>query len=228
MSSNNDNDNDKKPKGYATMYLGCGKKRKEIQLVMRAPDVDYWSEYDFNRLTVNTSDITGVRVGPRVVLEVYSDPYFYRLRKVIKNPSYNKDKMWDIGCLIDHGIWAGIVRSFKVWNYDYYESLYGLRYCDFHDQCRSSEYCLCSGGQEDGEWCPGSKKRCMPKSAYLHSKSKQVNIDDMVNMNCLDKKMADYKRKYANKIVTFRNLKHMVNQCSNSDVVDPYRQDLVV
>ena len=47
-----------------------------------------------------------------------------------------------------------------------------VRRCGSNGQCGSNEYCLCPNGQMKNEWCPQEGKRCLPKSYYLHNKTK--------------------------------------------------------
>ena len=214
-------------KRFVTLYLGCGDERNTVDIEMKKDRIDYWDENRLHKHTINTDMVTGFRVGPKLVMEIYSDPFFYRLRKVLKNPRNDKDVKWDVGCPIDHGVWNGIIRSFKIWDYDYYQSIHGLRYCNRDQQCRDNEYCLCKGGEKKAEWCPVSKQRCLPKAEFLHDAERQVSIDDLVNMDCLKKELNTNKKKWGNQYETFRNIKHMIERCSGPDMIEPEdRQDL--
>ena len=198
------------------IHIGCDEVRNFFTIKMKSDKVDFWNEYLLLRQTIDPENITGITVGPRTVLQVFSDPYFYRLRRTIKNPSYKQSVHINIGCFKEQQIWRGIVRSFKIWNYHYYDSLFGMRFCQKDSDCYNTEYCLCPGGQRKGEWCPITKKRCLHKSKYLHNKDKEIYPDDLVDMNCLMYHVKQYNKPYVN----FRDVKRFCEKCSGSDVLD--------
>jgi hypothetical protein len=217
------------------LYFGCGKNRNTMMLKLRDGNVEDWTEYDLNRLTLKTDLITAIEVGPETVLEVFSDPYIYSLKEKMINKHTDKIQRYELGCKVDHGLWAGIMRSFRIWNYAYYRSRFGTRYCNEDSECNDYEYCLCRGGQRKKEWCPKSKKRCVHKSTFLHNKNRQVHLDDFVDLDCLKGKIDDYKKKWTphsnansntNDMAPFRNVKYLIEECSGSDVINPIPQDL--
>lgn len=208
-------------KRFVTLYLGCADDRNTVDLEMESTKIDYWSEDNLNKTGVKTDLITGFRVGSKMVLEIYSDPFFYRLRKVLKNPRTDVDVKWDLGCKIDHGVWNGIIRSFKVWDYDHYMDIHGIRYCNRDEQCRNNELCLCKGGEKKAEWCPISKQRCMPKGQFLHDAEKKVYDGTLINMNCLKDEINRNIKKWGNDYEIFGEIRNMSKRCSGPDMIEP-------
>jgi len=209
-------------KNTVQLHFGCGKDRNHKTLDLNGQKMAEWNEYDLHRLTLKTDLITKITLGPKTVVQIYSDPYLYRLRKRLMNGSSTKGKEFEIGCIEDHGTWAGILRSFRVWDYDYYMSLYGTRYCDTNDECRDGELCLCKGGEMNKDWCPVSKKRCKPKAHFLHNAEREVNKDDLVNIGCMMNQIRKHQRGDEMKVLSFRDVTDIANQCSNTDMINPH------
>lgn len=205
-------ENEPEETGTVKLKLGCATGVKNVIFKLRKKKVDEWNEPDLNLMSINTDMITSIEVGPKTVLEAYSDPGMYRLRKRIKNGSETGTKKFEIGCFEDHGVWAGIIRSFRIWDYEYYMSIYGTRYCEQDTECREDEYCLCKGGQRKGEWCPESKKRCVHKSKYLHNIDRDVKVGDIVDLDC----MRSYLKKKP--MMSYGEMKPLLNKCSGPDI----------
>ena len=225
MNNSNDKKLNKLDKNMVTFYFGCNKNRNNLTIKMKTKTYEDYNEFDLHKLTLKTDLITGIKVGPKTIVQIFSDPYHYRLRDRFINETDDKTKQWEAGCFQDHGLWTGIIRSFRIWDYDYYDSVHGLRYCDADNECRDYELCLCPGGQKKAEWCPVRKRRCLHKGNLLHNKERILNVDDLVNMDCLCKEMMKYKKKYNNNITSFRNIKHMAETCSTNDKIDMYQKD---
>lgn len=203
------------------LYFGCGNERNFMTLSLENDEeVGRWTEYDLNRLTLKTDLITGIRVGPKTVVEVYSDPYLYTLRRKIINDSETRSKHLELGCFEDHSVWAGIIRSLRMVSYEYYKRSSGTRYCESDDQCRDNEYCLCKGGQKDKSWCPSSKRRCMHKSNLSHDRKRTIELSDLIDLNCMNSKFANYKAKNGKYISTMRDIHDMAIDCADYDLID--------
>lgn len=198
------------------LHFGCNKDRNTMTIHLSNGKYEEWNEYDMHRLTLRTSILTGFGLGPKTVLQTYSDPYLHRLKKLVINDSETETRHWDVGCVEDHGLWDGTVRSFRVWDYHYYDSIYGVRYCNEDNECNENEYCLCLGGQKNPEFCKEQRKRCMPKSHYLHNAERAINIDDLVDMDCMSKEIVQHKQKEGKNLIAFRHMKKMAERCSIS------------
>ncbi len=203
--------------GSVRLYFGCNNERHHFTLHIRDGRVDGWTETDLAEQTFAADRITALEVAPKTVLQIYSDPYHYRIRETIVNGE-DRSKTWEIGCFEDHNIWAGVIRSFRIWDYDYYDSIYGTRFCKVDQDCYSNEYCLCEGGQKNPEWCTATKQRCLPKSRYWHNGEKEIQLDDLVDIKCLQHKLMASHNKYG----SFRDIKYMCQQCSGSEIVEGF------
>lgn len=179
----------------------------KARLELESDKVDFWSEKRLFEVFIDTSDISAVKIGPKTVVQLYSDPYFFGLKKVISNGTTDKVKLYNIAN--NSSTFTGYVRSLRVWDYEYYRSIFGVRYCDDHGECRENEYCMCKSGHTKGEWCEESKKRCLPKSRYLNDKDKILHEDSLVDTKCLA-------YTFDNNIVTFRELKKKATRCSKN------------
>lgn len=208
------------------LYLGCSNDRPTRRIEYNDERIDYWDEKRLHKIGLKTDNISGFKVGPKTVTQIYSDPFFYSLRKTLVNDKKDDELKWDVGCFIDHGVWNGIIRSFKIWDYDYYMSIHGTRYCESDKDCRNYEKCLCRGGQKNPDWCPESKRRCMHKSQFLHDAERKARDSDLVNLECLKKEINDNIKEYGNKYEIFNNIKNMVKKCSGPDKDPSGYQDL--
>lgn len=191
------------------LYLGCSNDRPTYDIKYNGGRVDYWDEKKIHKIGLDTKNISGFKVGPKTVVQVYSDPFFYRIRKVLINDKEDNELKWDFRCLIDNGI----IRSFKIWDYDYYMDIHGTRYCGSDKDCRDYEMCLCRGGQRNADWCPESKRRCLPKGQFLHDAERKVTGNDLIDMECLKKEMNKNKEKNGNNYEIFQNIKSMAGKC---------------
>jgi len=156
--------------------------------------------------------ISGFTIGPRTVLELHSTPYLYGEKKIICNESYSEDKFVDIGCeptKKEYCKWLNNILSFRIWDYNYWVMIMNPRYCNKDTDCNQDEYCLCPGGQEFGEWCPYSKKRCLHKSHYLQSKRKTLHISDLIDTSCLKTQIKDTNKRY----LRASNIKGLSERC---------------
>ena len=152
-------------RGTFTLLMGCGKTRTTLTMKISDNKVDLWHENRIKNMTIEPENITGVIVGPGLVVELFSDSHFSHLATTLENNTNPKGHKYEIGCYDDHPIWRGLIRSFKVWDYDEYHANGRLvKYCDGDDECAENEMCLCKGGERLKEWCPKDKKRCLNKN----------------------------------------------------------------
>lgn len=178
-----------------TLYLGCGRRRHRITIPLKSNYYDEWYEQRLKYWNIEPKDISAVEIGPRTVVELFSSAFFDTDRRIVKNPSFNQVNKYEIGCLEDHHLWTGYVRSFRLWDYDHYEKIHSLQACSHHSDCLDNEYCLCPNGYARKEWCTGTGRFCFPKSRYLQSKPKNIVPGDLVNLDCLSNKLGS--KKYA-------------------------------
>ena len=138
------------PKTF-TLLMGCGLTRTTLTLKQHTPRVDLWYANKIRGLTVKPENITGIIVGPGLVVELFSDDHFTHMTDTIENATHPPGHKYEIGCYDDHPIFKGVIRSFKVWDYDaYHENGTLIKYCDNDKDCQSSELCLCPGGDQPG------------------------------------------------------------------------------
>ncbi len=170
-----------------TLLIGCGSCRRKITLRQsNCERVDLWNRFKLERLGINPEDLTGIIVGPGLVVDLFTDGHYNHLAKTIENPRNKRGVRFDIGCYGDHPIRKGMIRSLKVWEYNKYHQLSRLvRYCNTHNDCASNEMCLCPEGQNLKEWCPFSRKRCLNKALYFHNAKRTIWNPDEIDYDCV-------------------------------------------
>lgn len=170
-----------------TLLLGCGSTRATLTLKQHQEKrVDLWYENKLRSLGVEPENITGIIVGQGLVVELFSDAHFNHLEKTIENNTNPEGHKYEVGCLDDHPIWRGIIRSIKVWDYDkYHENGRLVKYCTSHDECDDNELCLCPGGENQKEWCLNRRKRCLNKAMFFHNAKKTVWHPDEIDNDCV-------------------------------------------
>lgn len=201
-------------KGSMRLYLGCDQDRYHIDINLNTYGVDSWDNYRISKLTITPKSITAVQLGPRTVVDLYRGDMFIGNKRTVENPSYSDTKYLEIGCVQDDPFWLGAVRSFKIWDYDYWDRLNGTRYCNSDSECYENEYCLCRNGCQDPAWCKKSKRRCLPVSRYLQCRKPSVAPLTPVKKSCLQDQLA-YN---LNSFVPFKEIKDMSNNCFGPDV----------
>jgi hypothetical protein len=167
--------------------MGCGLLRHSVDIQLHTFYVEDFPQSRLLTSNITPSQVSGLLVGPRTVLEIFSDGVFYEREALITNKSYCYNKFHDLGCTLDQN-WQGYLGSFRLWNYDYYVKTHRIRYCNSDRCCKSDEYCLCPNGYQQPEWCPISKRRCMPKSKYLQSNYPTVDRYDLIDVDCMSRK----------------------------------------
>lgn len=201
-------------KGSIRLFLGCDQTLSQVDIFLTEYGVDNWDFTRISNLAVVPKAITGVRLGPRTVVELFREDNFSGNKRVIENESFSDTKTVDIGCVQDDPFWLGAVRSFKLYDYAYWYSLHSIRYCDNDSNCQWNERCLCRNGCEDPAWCKESKKRCLPMARYLQCRPPSVAPLTMVKKSCLEEQLNDNK----NSFVPFKDIKSMSNRCFGPDV----------
>jgi len=178
---------------YIILYNGCDSQKIPHRISLETKIIDYWAENKINANQISTEDISEVTVGPRTVFEYYESPHFTGQKNRVINASKDKIKQLNVGCLEDHFVFKGKVRSFIIWSYDYYMSLYGTRYCNDDSECQDREMCLCQFGQADPMWCRHTKKRCMASDKFLNEAPVPIRDNDYVDCNGLLKDLSTCK-----------------------------------
>lgn len=166
---------------YIIIYKGCDEKKTPFKIDLETKIIDYWPENRIKSMTFGPENINLVLVGPRTIFEYYESPHFTGQKNRVINASSDKIKLLRVGCLEDHSVFRGKIRSFIIWSYDYYESVYGIRYCKDNSDCRSTEFCMCKNGETNPGWCPVSKQRCMAKGYFYHDGPVPVFDRDLIN-----------------------------------------------
>ncbi len=187
------------------LYLGCGLLRHSVDVQVNAFYVEDFYESRLLTSGITPTQISGFLVGPRTVVEFYSDGVLYEKDGIVINKSYCHNKFHDLGCTLDEN-WKGYLRSFRIWNYDYYKKVHTVRYCRSDKECKSDEYCLCPNGYQQPAWCPIQKRRCMHKSKYLQSNYPRVDKYDLVDVDCLSHKLK-------NKFLPFNEIAEASAKC---------------
>jgi len=212
---------------YVIIYRGCDKKKADpYKIALKTKDYDVWNQNRINTIqpipstsavtsTLSTApdsyEISGVSVGPRSVIMFFntSEAGIGEKGKVV-NSTFDTVKYYDFGCLEDHTVWKGKVKSFIIMTYDRYLSIYGVRYCDTNRDCRNTEYCLCPGGQEHPSYCFKKGKRCMNKSRFWFEFPFSVVGQDKINTNCLKNQI----NKFGGNNLTMDVLKQYAVNCA--------------
>jgi hypothetical protein len=209
-------------RGTFTLLLGCGDMRSTLTL-KNSGGVDLWYENKIKQLTVNPVDITGIIVGPGLVIEIFSDAHFSHLENTLENITNPKGHKYEVGCHDDHPIFKGIIRSFKVWDYDKYHTNARLvKYCDRDDECDDNEMCLCPGGEKLKEWCPVKRKRCLNKGLYFHSARRTTWDPDLINSDCMMRLIDEYNLSWPQ----YGQMKNLMKICQNKPARCGPRKDI--
>jgi len=172
------------PKNTIKLHIGCDK-NIFININLNNKKVTSYYDYHIKQLAVNGEDITAITIGPKTVLDAYSTVNLMGDKTTIINDTDKEEKILHIGCIEGNPVFNGSVLSFTVWDYDHYLETFGIRYCSHDSECKDAEYCLCKGGQRDPNWCPNTKKRCLPVSRYIQARLPYPKNYDYINIPCL-------------------------------------------
>ena len=180
-------------KEYIIIYKGCDDNNKtSTKIQLGTKEKDEWNELRINALSIDKRPLSSITVGPKTVLEFYSDGNLTTDRHRVINQSDDKIKVYNFGCVEDHNLWRGNARSFIIMTFDYYNRVYGVRYCDSITQCKKNEMCLCPKGQEHPSWCRKTKRRCMNWSYFANEFPMRLSKQDMINTACLNEQTKKY------------------------------------
>jgi hypothetical protein len=156
---------------YVKLYI------RDINKSVRVPiryNKEYFFEKHINNLGINPEHITYFGLGPGLVMEAYEGPQIVGRKRTIINNTPNEMKI-NSGAYRGDFYNNGIIRSFVIYKYDFFNAVKHIRFCNKHSQCKDYEYCLCQSGQKDPSYCPKSGRRCMHVSNYLRSIPRRLN-----------------------------------------------------
>ena len=193
---------------YIIIYQGCNDVKYPRKIALETKNIDYWAENRIFAEQFRKEQISEILIGPSTVLQYFESPNFTGHKNTIINSSKDKVKKFAVGCLEDHEIWRGKVRSFIIWTYDYYSAVFGIRYCKSDSDCGQYEACLCKDGQENPVWCPDTKRRCMNKGKFFNDAPYPIRLNQYVADKCLQARL-DKK----GDIVTFDDVKKASIKC---------------
>lgn len=173
---------------YIIIYENCGKDKKS-HVIKPNSNIEYWDEAKIRREGVMLSHVSEILVGPKTVLEIFSDSYFNGNTHKIINDNLDQGKVYTIGCPTDKN-WKPQLGSFIMWTYDHYTSVHGIPFCENDKDCKNTEMCLCKHGQSHPSWCPNSKRRCLNKGYFTYEMPLNLNDDDEIDMECYNKEFS--------------------------------------
>jgi hypothetical protein len=201
-------------------YDNCNKTHK---ISLETKNTDEWDETKIKSMLIKPETISSIIVGPKTVVEIFAGPNLDTQSYKIINDSKDQTKSYKFfDCPKDNNKWFVSLKSFKIWTYDYYDSIYGIRYCDSDKMCDENELCMCPSGKTDPLWCPQSKKRCMNEKYYYDPSGIPINNEDTINTQCLKNQLNDDKINFADLQTKFRpcmtdKLKVIENFSTNSN-----------
>jgi len=189
------------------VYLGCGSNQHSIDIKLVGFKVQGYNEQDIKLMKIDPKYISTIEIGPRTVLEMFDGPHLHGKKRMIINSSFSNVRKYDIGCFEDHNIWQGNIRSFRIWSYPHYYKIHNTKFCNADSDCRWDHYCLCPNGYKQPDWCPTKKRMCIHMSKYLQSKRPEIYPGDLIDINCLNKNIAN--KPY----VGFNDIKNYATLC---------------
>lgn len=199
-----------------TVFIGCARSRTRMNIRLGPHKYDEWDERRLKSINVDAKDISKMLIGPSMVVQLYPYAFFQGEPILIENSSSWDAREYNIGCVHDHQLWSGHIRSFRIWDYNYWKEINKPSTCNYHTECGENEYCLCPNGYARGEYCKDTGKVCMPKSMYLQSKPRTPDDTDLVNIDCI----SDYlgPKRYQQ----FDNVKDAAAHCYGRYAVEPF------
>lgn len=186
-------------------YGNC--KIKPMTISLDTKKIDEWNLEKIKSYQIDPDTISSIVVGPRTVFEFFYGPSFTGQSYKVINDSKDKVRVYKFfDCPKNPNKWTVSLNSFKIWTFDYYDSIFGIRYCDSDKNCDENELCMCDTGKVNPLWCPISKRRCMNEK-YLYDYSPiPINDEDMVKTNCLTTQLNSEN-------ISFEELKNKFRPC---------------
>ena len=183
-------------------YDNCNKTYK---ISLDTKNSDEWNEAKIKSMLIKPETISSIIIGPKTVVEIFGGPNLDTQSYKIINDSENQTKSYKFfDCPKDNNKWFVSLKSFKIWTYDYYDSIYGIRYCDSDKMCDENELCMCPSGKTNPLWCPQSKRRCMNEKYYYDPSEIPINNEDTINTQCLKNQLNDNDINFADLKTKFR------------------------
>ncbi len=183
-------------------YENCNKTHK---IPLNTNNIDNWDERKIKSMLIDPATISSIIVGPKTVLEFFAGPNFDMQSYKVINDSKDKTKSYTFyECPKDNTKWSVSLNSFKIWTFDYYDSIYGIRYCDSNQTCDENELCMCQTGKTNELWCPISKKRCMNAKYFYDSSEIPINNEDTIKTQCLKDQLNTSNLNFADLQTAFR------------------------
>lgn len=176
-------------KEYIIIYKDCYSKDEGTKISLGTKAIDYWPESKIESMQSEPVHITAIAVGPKTVLEFYNYPNFVGQKYSVINNADTGVRLYKFGCVEDHHLWRGHLRSFIIYTWDYYNSIHGIKYCDSDNDCKNYEKCLCPKGQEHPSWCQKGKRRCMNKGYFTYEFPVRVHDNDVLDTKCVNEQL---------------------------------------
>lgn len=187
-------------------YGNCNNNIEPMKVSLETKKIDEWDLVKIRSYLIDPTSISSITVGPKTVLEFFYGPSFTGQSHKVINDSPDKVRIYKFFDCPKGNKWSVSLNSFKIWSFDYYDSIFGIRYCDSDKQCDENELCMCESGKANPLWCPKSKRRCMNEK-YLYDYSQiPINDEDIINTECLTKQLT-------NKNLSFEDLKKNFRPC---------------
>ena len=176
---------------YITLVFGCGNNKVEHRIDLHTKKIDKWNQNRVKALSFKTKEVSAVIVGPKTVFEFYMEDNYQNQRGRVINNTSDKKRVYTFGCFNDNEIWRGSLGSFIIYTYDFFNSLYGTRYCQNDRECKINERCLCKGiGASHPSWCPSSGRRCRAKGYFSFEFPVSANqYKDQIDIKCFNEQM---------------------------------------
>lgn len=190
---------------YIIIYKNCDIKNSGYKISLQ-DRIDYWSQDKINSISSTPFKITSISIGPKTVLEYYFQPNFIGNKYSIINSTNNQIRNLSFTCDSDN------IKSFIIYSYDYYESLYKIKYCSSDNDCKVNEMCLCKKGQSHPSWCPKSKRRCMSSGYFTYEYPLNINnYKDKLDINCINE---ESKKLDGQTIVSNALINDLIRRCA--------------
>lgn len=172
---------------YIIIFQNCGKSQTKHAMRM-FNNIEYWDESKLKRDGINPKNISEILVGPKTVLEIFSDKEFNGDYHKIINDKENEGITYKVGCP-DDPKWKPSIGSLIIWTYENYDKTHGVPYCQTDRDCKWNEMCLCRKGQSHPSWCPKEKRRCMNRMYFTYEFPITLNENDQIDLDCYQKEL---------------------------------------